>query len=620
MDAIKKHKFWILSGLALVLALVGFFMANPAMQAATREKITALEGLQTPNPNQPNDKFTAEATKVADSLKEENDGEIRRLDSIQRSWMTWPTLIERGLERHADTGILVYRGSVLKDDTILYQYANEYRKQMQKLYLSFEPVLPSGGPDKTRNLLFMDRSVIPLHDFPAGQTPTIEKIWDAQEDYWILSMISQAVNKTNESAQDITSAHIRGIARIQLFGGSGESTVITGTGSGGPGGPGGESSSYSGGGYSGGPGGGSSEMSGPAGSGSQVVFSAGNPSFSPAEEYGSDAAAAATSSSEGSDQSSALFGGSSGRNAPRLRYIGFDETAPGSFRERGFYMSVLINEKKIPDFVVNLANLDPPILVGRWGFTNNPLITIQDDHLMFPSYSGGGGGGGGGYGGGFGGTSGSGDTAFVMPSSGSSSSSSGASGTGNPLAWAFSQGSGAGAGGDYGTSSTGSSSTRPSTVDPRDLSTKPLTPAQIAEIQKLQPALEGKDLVRFDFVGIVTIYTPEVPAIVVEEAPVSDDGTGETSADDATAITDPAVDAATSDPATEVVPTEETAPAVDPAAEAVPAEGATAPVETPVDSSTTDPAATSPEVTTDPTVDPAATTDPAATPAEPTTE
>ncbi|MEZ6065976.1 MAG: hypothetical protein R3B90_09765 [Planctomycetaceae bacterium] len=300
MDAIKKHKFWILSGLAIVLALVGFFMANPGLQAKTQERITTLKGLQTPNANQENEKFTEFAKKVANDVEKSNADQVRSLDGIQRQWMSWPALIERGLERHAETGQIVYRGETLRDDQIRFQYAREYLKQQNSLYLSFNPVLPTGGPyDKlTRNLVFLERTVLPVHEFPAGETPTIDKIWDAQEDYWILSMIAQAVNDTNSAAQDVTNAPVREIKSIQLFGGTGESTVTAAT-SGGA-----ESGMEAG--YSGTEGAPGSSTTGRV----NVAFATGDPSFAPSEEFGSDADTGATAADAGSAVEQDYFGAS----------------------------------------------------------------------------------------------------------------------------------------------------------------------------------------------------------------------------------------------------------------------------------------------------------------------
>ena len=68
-----------------------------------------------------------------------------------------------------------------------------------------------------------------------------------------------------------------------------------------------------------------------------------------------------------------MFGSGASAAAKPLRYIQFDPASPGDFRKRGFYISLLIQEKKDPDFIVSLANLDPPIYTGRWGFAEQSV-------------------------------------------------------------------------------------------------------------------------------------------------------------------------------------------------------------------------------------------------------
>lgn len=469
MDKVLKYKFWILSGLVLPLALAGFFIATGGMQAATEERIAQLKGINPPNPMQPNDTFTVVARKQADLQERANAEQLNRLDKIQRAWMTWPKAIEVGLERKPDTKEIVYRADTLKVDYRI-KYPDEYERQMQGLWLKFNPVIPSGLPFTSRNLVFVDRTVVPTHPFIPGRTPTTQQIWDAQEDFWILSMLAEAINKTNAVAQyNVTDSAIREIFYLELFGGTGESTVTSAPDMSG----GGAEPGYMTG----------AEGSGAPGAALTIAFADGAAGFDPQEEYGSQAggADAAAEAVEGG-----LFGGGGAAVKP-LRYIGFDESNPGPYRKRGFYISLLILERKIPDFVTNLANLDPPVLAGRWGFANNPYDT---DHLLRAALRPGAGGGGAldPTGGGFPGGAPRGPRRPQRPGAG-------------------------GYGGDY---AEGPAAGVPMPLNPRDPLAN-LTPKMRAEVDALRSALLAKDLVQLDLAGVVTIFTPDVPPPIVEE-------------------------------------------------------------------------------------------------------
>jgi hypothetical protein len=390
--------------------------------------------------------------------------------------MSWPRLIERGLEKKPETGEIVYRGENLVDDSILFQYPDQYRAQMDALYFFAEPVYPSGLPNTSKSKLFLERGVIPRHTFTPGKPATVQQMWDAQEDYWILRMLLTAINETNLAADNVTESAIREISYIELFGGDGTSTVIAAPVAGA------EGESYM-----------TDPLMGSGGvaaTGPVVQFGNGQIAFDPAEEYGSPLLATAAMGDSG-NYMDAAFGAAAPTGPTEHRYIAFDEANPGPYRERGFYIGVLIAEKKIPDLIVNLANLDPPVRTGRWAFANNPYDT---DHLLKPARqlaTGGAGGeyeyGGSGYGGG----------GAARPARRTRA----ASGEENYES-------------DYGRGSTAPG------FDSRDRAVQ-FTPAQMAEVEQLRPALEGKDLVQLELTGVVTIFTPEVPVAPPAEEPAA---------------------------------------------------------------------------------------------------
>ncbi|MFV0444826.1 MAG: hypothetical protein ACK5Q5_14740 [Planctomycetaceae bacterium] len=511
MAKILKYKFWILSGLVLPLALAGFFIANGGIKGATEERVAQLEGITAPNAVQPNTTHTEVAKNLADQQQRDNDQQLRELDQIQRKWMSWPALMLRnGLEKDPATGEVVYRGENIppKDLTrIRAQYPEEYKNELVKTWLAVNPVVPSNLPysDKTKRKIFCSIETLPTYKL--GQTPTVQEIWDAQEDIWIMEMLFTAINATNQAATDVNDSAIRELMYLELFGGSGESSVLAsadgaaGAGDGFMTG----AMSYDTSGGSGGVG---------ATASAAVPFGNGAIAYDPQMEYGSQAGAAAAGS--GGDgmymtgpADGGLFGGGGGGAAKPLRYIGFDESASVPYRKRGFYLSVLIQEKKIPDFVVSLANLDPPVYAGRWGFANNPY---DSDHLLKAGFGGSGGGmASGGYGGDFGG----GDYAIGGGMGG------GLSAGKRPPRPAFG-GFGGGGGSSYNEDFTGGGAGGPSAGGPLFAPNDPrfprLTAAQMAEMKSFENAKLGKNLVQLEISGVITIFTPNVPPATPEEA------------------------------------------------------------------------------------------------------
>ncbi len=493
MDAVLKHKFWILAGLVLPLALVGYFMSNGSIAEATKARISEIEAINV-MAGEVNETHTAVAKQLADELEKENQQQLRMLDEIQRKWMTWPPLIEEGLEVDAQ-GRIVYRGTNLRRRSILDQYYQAYDTQMEELYYFVNPVVVGSHPYPTKKKVFIDRETIPMHHFTPGQTATIKQIWDAQEDYWIVRMIFTAVNETNSAAEDVNTAIIRQISRLELFGGTGESSVTSSGSS-----SGGSMASLMGDGDSDDPGGDAARSmmgNSQGGKGATLTFNSGSPEFDPSEEYGPRASGSSSSEQEtpekeegeGFSISPGLFGGGQSSNS-ELRYVGFDEEGNTPFRRRAFYMSVLIDESKIPDFIGNLANLDPPIHVVRFAFANNPY---DDDPLLAMG--------------------------SVQPTGTSPRGGTGASPFGGPTA-----GSPFGDEGEeaempmpFGSGGSGSfSGSAPQAGGNRRLRSattgqKGLSPGERAELEQYESALTGRHLVQLELAGDVTIFTPEIP-------------------------------------------------------------------------------------------------------------
>ncbi|MEZ5940084.1 MAG: hypothetical protein R3C18_01750 [Planctomycetaceae bacterium] len=370
MDKLKpilNQKFWILAVLVLPMAMYGYFSANGAIKEETASREIALEKVKSsvPGGNDISADYSKKLADINDTLEAEIDAEVVKLWENQQPRMIWPALIAPRVPK-------TFLGDIDPEPRRRYK-SSEYVRVLEKLIDSVEPVKAQSEQETIGDQpqkVWLSGWIPEIYLGPPQTAPTSEDMWNAQIDVWLTQLIFDAIRRQNEGKDSITEAVIRRIDKIELVGGDG--TPVLGSAAGGAGNmmsaPSYESYESTGEGPSelgfGGP-----DVSGLSGlggmGGSEATVDV---SFSPAEEFGRASAAAATSSSS----SSSAYGGSGFgvSNAPKLRYIAESETAP--YLERGFYLSVVMMEKKLPDFIVELANSPWPVKIVRFHVGPNP--------------------------------------------------------------------------------------------------------------------------------------------------------------------------------------------------------------------------------------------------------
>ncbi|MEW4488372.1 hypothetical protein AB1L42_09845 [Thalassoglobus sp. JC818] len=401
LQPLIRNRFWILGALTLPLAMYGFFSANGALKAATEQRESTLKGLTIPTgTNDPNEDYKEKLAKINAEYEQNVENSIVEIWNKQKERMTWPAVVANDVPP-------IFMDPEGFDLDVTDTYKRHYPQLMLKLQERVEPVMPidrnaAGGtaigvPYSGRGGAMPKEADVPWQQkvILAAQLPiaqfdrlaaTSEQVWNAQIDIWLLELLFDAVRKMNEDKDSVTEAVLRRIDILKLFGGSGEPRP-TGAPAG-AGGYGGYDSGYGGGYDSGypGPGGGGGGYGGGYGSdrgGSGASMSV-NVAFDPAQEFGSpaDASASAGSASMGYDSGygggydSGGYGGGYGGMAAggkQLRYIADSEDK--RVLERGFYMSVIIMQSKIPDFIVELANSEWPIRVTRFHVGKNPYFS-----------------------------------------------------------------------------------------------------------------------------------------------------------------------------------------------------------------------------------------------------
>ena len=243
-----------------------------------------------------------------------------------------------------------------------FPYINSYELFLEELRRRFEPV----APIEKQDIATWKQKVVLAAPLPQASLQksgiTSKTMWDAQIDLWLVRLLADAIVEINEDKDSVTEAVLRRIDTLELLGGDGN-PVLEGGGSG------------SGGSSSGGAGEGMQMYtietgSGGSGGGGGVSSSV---AFDPAQEFGSGSGSGgeggSSSSGGGGDDMADMYGGSNS-SAPAVRYIADSPDAP--YMERGFYMSVIIMQKKIPDFIVELANSDWPVRIERFHIGENP--------------------------------------------------------------------------------------------------------------------------------------------------------------------------------------------------------------------------------------------------------
>lgn len=387
LQPVIKHRFWILVALVPPLCIFGYYSANGAMKQATADRITALDGVISAIPpgTGANPTWT-DADKgglavINAEYKAAVDAELVRVWEEQQERMTWPPRMQQYVPSE-------YLGEFPQEAG--FTYKDEYPDLIAAVHASVEPITPDARGKGFSGKVWLDQKLIPRHQF--GQLSVeSKKIWEAQEDLWYLQLLFDAIRNVNRSSENAAKAVIRKVYKVDLVGGTGESSVKATATSGQSGMP-----------VQGMEGMHSAEMpmmdmqSGSTNDGPGRTAGLPPPKvgFSPAEEFGSDALQSSQSAAQptsGPAEMMTMMSGSRGATKERIRYIKLDENA--KFRERGFYLSVLIDQKKIADFLVELSNADWPIRIVRFHVGPNPekqgsATGVMDQYsTMYPGSS-----------------------------------------------------------------------------------------------------------------------------------------------------------------------------------------------------------------------------------------
>ena len=110
-------------------------------------------------------------------------------------------------------------------------YKLDYERELDRVWMLVEPEGAPQGPRKVR----FPRGALPTPSrYPWGRVdPSIEEIYSAQEDLWLIASLLTAIREVNSGTVSIIDSHVKELQLLQLFRGTRLGEGETGSGAGG---------------------------------------------------------------------------------------------------------------------------------------------------------------------------------------------------------------------------------------------------------------------------------------------------------------------------------------------------------------------------------------------------
>lgn len=400
LEPILKQKFWILLGIGMVMTITGWWMATGSLAATIKTRTDVVKGAfgKIPSGEIPNNDWSSQLA----ARNAEQDRAINYTKSLlwerQRSRMTWPDTVAEFAWQNGYRGEIALAGRE--------NYRTAYGYDVRRVW---ESVRPFQQLDGSGIVVFgQNERVLPQRTW-GTLAPSSAEMWDAQEDLWLLESLLQSIVDVNggpEATRGDASVHV--IEKLELHGGLPPSQRKAG-GAAPAGGPGGMSMPAGPGGAHGA--GGSSSFGGGGdigGGGAARGAAVASADFDWREELGDDGSSNArglgggatgpmggssSSSMSGPSAAHSMGGPASGPGGAAAastvrRYIEDDKALP--YVSRGFYMTVIMDHRKIPSLVAELSASEKsawPVEIVRI-----QMVRLHDDDVDSRGIPGSGGG------------------------------------------------------------------------------------------------------------------------------------------------------------------------------------------------------------------------------------
>lgn len=341
MDKVKAvlvYKFWILFAIALILPTYGWWTATNTIKAATDSRKTAVTGsftsaetLKAASPKNPNDDWTDGLKNINDMQADRYRKAVAHLWELQQELKVWPAVVRRDISEVEPGGLIFSKTCFL--------YKGAFQEEVRKVYDILKPI----DPETKQGVVSIDlntiESALNLSIPEGGQSPDSDSIWTAQEDIWLMTAIMEALARVNENANatSVVDAPLKALEDVELRGGG----------------------------------------KGQPGRAKKANRPKSNKKSRGSNRGGDDdeeeELAAKQKKRRGGTRKAAYlvesgvsFSGDDefGESNDEVRYI--DLKGPFPYKKRGFVVTVVVHQKRVPDLIAELTNMPFPTRIVRY--------------------------------------------------------------------------------------------------------------------------------------------------------------------------------------------------------------------------------------------------------------
>jgi hypothetical protein len=208
LEPILKQKFWIILGLGLIMTIAGWWMGTGSLAATITARRDAIKKAEDaiPSGDVPNDDWSNKLSQI-NVRQETMVSQVRRaLWQRQAATYFWPQNVEEFAKD------VPYRSEF--NLTARELYRTYYPGNAEEVWMRVRPIRVDGT-----GIVVFPYERMPQKTF-GELAPRSDEIWDAQEDLWLLVPILDAVREVNGGeAGTRLDAVVHVIDRLELMGG-----------------------------------------------------------------------------------------------------------------------------------------------------------------------------------------------------------------------------------------------------------------------------------------------------------------------------------------------------------------------------------------------------------------
>ena len=339
------------------MTFIGWWMATGTIAQAITERKTKIEAAESsiPKGDIPNDNWTKR-------LSEVNDKQDSSIKTTQLG--LWKRQLDR-MELPQGLAKVDYQGTFQSADRELFRDA--YPNEVRRVWKMLNPMDFDGTGVVKFPIINMFKVMNQKQWIVTA--PKSEIIWQVMEDLWLLEGLFQSIAEVNGGPQATRAdAAIHQIDKLELRGGGDKNAMASSGGVGGGGGGGITDTGLGLGMGWGGPPRGFPGGDLPGGPGATSSLPAISAEFDPKEEFGDDGSTSGASFGGGGGggglgMGAMGMGGGGGNDAATetvvKRYVSNEERLP--YKTRGFYLSVKMDHRRIPQFLAELTANDKSV-------------------------------------------------------------------------------------------------------------------------------------------------------------------------------------------------------------------------------------------------------------------